>query len=91
VKYSSSTMADIRAILLVSLYVIYWPFSKLFRGIAFLLAPIWTLASFILLPFVHLASTIINIITFPFSGRWLERIEVFDLLSCGPDAVLTHS
>jgi hypothetical protein len=69
-------MANVRAILLVSLYVIWWPFSKLFKGIALLLAPIWTLASFILLPFIHLAHTLINIITFPFSVQWLERIEV---------------
>jgi hypothetical protein len=69
-------MANLRAILLVSLYVIWWPLSKLFNGIVFLLAPIWTLVSFILLPFIHLAHTIINIVTFPFRVQWLERIEV---------------
>jgi hypothetical protein len=76
-------MANIRAILLVSLYVIWWPFSKLFKGIAFFLVPLWTLASFILLPFIHLAHTVINIVTFPFSVQWLERIEVLiDSLPC---------
>jgi uncharacterized membrane protein YccF (DUF307 family) len=76
-------MANVRAILLVSLHVIWWPFSKLFKGIAFLLAPLWTLASFVLLPFIHLAHTVINIVTFPFSVQWLERIEVLiDSLVC---------
>jgi hypothetical protein len=43
----------------------------------FLLSPIWVLCSFILLPFIHLASAIINIVTFPFSVKWLDRIEVW--------------
>jgi hypothetical protein len=69
-------MADIRAILLVSLYIVWWPVNKLINGIVFVLAPIWTLVSFILLPLIHVAQTIINIVTFPFSVQWLEKIEV---------------
>jgi hypothetical protein len=75
-------MASWLDILLVSLYAIWWPFSKLFNGIVFgivfLLTPIWTLVSFIILPLVHLAQTGFNIITFPFSVQWLDRIEVLD-------------
>jgi hypothetical protein len=73
-------MANWRDIILVTLYIIWWPSSRIFNLtvylIVYLLAPVWTLISFILLPFIHLAQTIFNIITFPFSVQWLERIEV---------------
>ncbi|KAH5436307.1 hypothetical protein HBI47_074490 [Parastagonospora nodorum] len=68
-------MPNWRDILLVSLFIIVWPITKLFHVILFLLAPIWTLVSFILLPFNHLAQTIYSIVTLPFSVKWLERIE----------------
>jgi hypothetical protein len=70
------TLADVGAALRLSSRVIWWPFSKLLQATVFVLAPIWTVVSFILLPFVHLAQTIINIIAFPFSVQWLDRIEV---------------
>jgi hypothetical protein len=70
------TLADVGAALRLSSRVIWWPFSKLIQATVFVLAPIWTVVSFILLPFIHLAQTIINIITFPFSVQWLDRIEV---------------
>tara|TARA_R110002003_G_scaffold48_5_gene3966 strand:+ start:52347 stop:52556 length:210 start_codon:yes stop_codon:yes gene_type:complete len=69
-------MADVRFVIFVVLYLIWWPFSQILRGAVFLLSPIWVLCSFILLPFIHLASAIINIVTFPFSVKWLDRIEV---------------
>jgi hypothetical protein len=72
----SFTWADLRTILLVLLYLVWWPVNKLFRSAIFVLTPIWTLVGFILLPFVHLVQTIINIITYPFSTQWLDRIEV---------------
>ncbi|OAL02731.1 hypothetical protein IQ06DRAFT_217203 [Phaeosphaeriaceae sp. SRC1lsM3a] len=68
-------MADWRAILTVCLYAVWWPVDKLLKGIVLVLAPIWTFVSFILLPFIHLAQTITSILTFPFRGAWLERIE----------------
>jgi hypothetical protein len=74
-------MANWRDILLVSLFIIVWPITKLFHVILFLLAPIWTLVSFILLPFNHLAQTIYSIVTLPFSVKWLERIEVLQSIS----------
>jgi hypothetical protein len=69
-------MADIRVILLITLWIIWWPISKVLHGVLFVLSPIWSLGNFILLPFIHIWQTIVSIITFPFSGRWLERIEV---------------
>jgi len=74
-------MANWRHILFVSLFIIIWPMTKLFHLIVFLLAPIWTLVSFILLPFIHLGQTIYNIITLPFSVKCLERIEVLQSMS----------
>ncbi|KAH7386687.1 hypothetical protein DE146DRAFT_178806 [Phaeosphaeria sp. MPI-PUGE-AT-0046c] len=68
-------MADWHTILVVSLYAIWWPFDQLLKTLVFLLAPIWTLVSFTLLPFIHLVQTIITIITFPLKGAWLDRIE----------------
>lgn len=69
-------MADVRFIIFAVLYIIWWPINQILKGVVFVLTPIWTLVSFILLPFIHLARTLINIITFPFSAQWLERIEV---------------
>jgi hypothetical protein len=68
-------MADIRFIVFAVLYIIWWPIRQILKSVVFLLTPLWTLASFILLPFAHLARTIFNIITFPFSVQWLDRIE----------------
>jgi hypothetical protein len=69
-------MADIRFIIFAVLYIVWWPIKQILKSIVVLLTPLWTLASFILLPFIHLARTVSNIITFPFSVQWLDRIEV---------------
>jgi hypothetical protein len=69
-------MADIRFIIFAVLYIVWWPIKQILKSIVVLLTPLWTLAGFILLPFVHLARTVSNIITFPFSVQWLDRIEV---------------
>jgi hypothetical protein len=69
-------MAGIRLITLTVLYIIWWPIYHILRAIVFVLTPIWTLLSFILLPFIHLAQATFNVITFPFRGKWLDRIEV---------------
>jgi hypothetical protein len=88
-------MANWLDILLVSLYAISWPFSRLFKGIVFsivfLLTPVWRLVSFILLPFIHVAQTIFSIITYPFSVQWLDRIEVLDSVYVQTEAMLTSS
>jgi hypothetical protein len=88
-------MANWLDILLVSLYAIWWPFSKLFKGIVlsivFLLTPVWRLVSFILLPFIHVAQTICNIITYPFSVQWLDRIEVLDSIYVQREVTLKSS
>ena len=73
-------MADWRVIVFAILYVVWWPINQILKGVVFLLTPVWTVLSFIVLPFIHLAQTIIHIITFPFSGKWLDRIEVFDTI-----------
>lgn len=73
----SFTWADLRTIVLVLLYLIWWPINKLLRSVVYILTPLWTLVSFILLPFNYLAQITIKIITFPFSAQWLDRIEVF--------------
>ncbi|KAF1915434.1 hypothetical protein BDU57DRAFT_273201 [Ampelomyces quisqualis] len=52
-----------------------WPAITLLRAAVFLLAPICTLLRFLLLPFIHLAHTVISAVTYPFSVQWLHRIE----------------
>jgi hypothetical protein len=74
-------MADIRVILLMILWTIWWPINKLLHIALFVLTPLWRLASFIVLPFIHIGHTVINIITIPFGGRWLDRIEVLQIHS----------
>jgi len=69
-------MADIRSITFTVLHLIWWPINQILRVVILLLTPIWTLLTFILLPFLHLAQVFITIITFPFRGKWLDRIEV---------------
>jgi hypothetical protein len=76
-------MADVRIVLLVTLWIIWWPINKLLHVALFFLTPLWRLANFVLLPFIHIGHTIVTIITFPFSGRWLDRIEVLLLQSRG--------
>ncbi len=72
---------------LIGVHFVWWPISKLIsaisivltpliRGVVFLLSPIWIVASFLLLPFIHLARGLFTVITLPFQVKWLERIEV---------------
>ncbi|KAF2823918.1 hypothetical protein CC86DRAFT_297538 [Ophiobolus disseminans] len=68
-------MADARFVVFATLYIIWWPISHILKAAVFILTPVWRLVSFVFLPFIHLAQVIINIITFPFSGKWLDRIE----------------
>lgn len=77
-----------------ALLIAWWPFSKCISGVQIvltpvlrlvlvLLSPIWAVASlggFLLLPLVHLAKGLLNIVTFPLQVKWLERIEVCILL-----------
>jgi hypothetical protein len=69
-------MPGIGLILFTVLYIIWWPINQILRGTIFVLTPVWTLVSFILLPFIHLTQALINVTTFPFRGEWLDRIEV---------------
>lgn len=69
-------MADIRLIALTTVYIIWWPINQLLKAAVVVITPVWNFLSFILLPFIHLAQTIFNIVTFPFAGKWLDRIEV---------------
>ncbi|KAH8725981.1 hypothetical protein GQ44DRAFT_739171 [Phaeosphaeriaceae sp. PMI808] len=68
-------MVDVGFVFFLVLYIIWWPISHLFHAILVLLSPLWTLITFLLLPFIHLAHTLVTIITFPFSAQWLDRIE----------------
>ncbi|KAH7074623.1 hypothetical protein BKA63DRAFT_316942 [Paraphoma chrysanthemicola] len=88
-------MADVGFIIFAILYIIWWPISQVVRAVVFILSPVWTLCSFILLPIIHLARVVINIVTFPFSTKWLDRIETLyiflgtaGLIGCATGAVL---
>lgn len=63
-------------VVFIVIRVLWWPISKLLALLLFILSPIYRVATFILLPFMHVGQTIINILSFPFSVKWLERIEV---------------
>ncbi|KAH7357443.1 hypothetical protein BKA66DRAFT_574440 [Pyrenochaeta sp. MPI-SDFR-AT-0127] len=88
-------MADALTIVFIILHLVWWPVSKLIRLIAILLSPIWVLGSFLLLPFIHLGHTIINVVSFPFSLQWRERFETLyiflataGLIGCLTGAIL---
>lgn len=56
--------------------LLWWPMRQLLYAILVILSPFYHLANFLLLPFVRLGQTIVSILSFPFSVKWLERIEV---------------
>jgi hypothetical protein len=58
--------------------IIWWPITKLIHLTIILLSPFYNIITFILLPFIHLGGTILQLITLPFTVKWLERIEVHD-------------
>ncbi|KAH9860106.1 hypothetical protein IAQ61_011890 [Plenodomus lingam] len=62
-------------IFFLALHLIWWPISRLFASLAFLLAPFYRVAFFLLLPFIHAAHVLVNILSIPFSLAWLQRIE----------------
>ncbi|KAF2854360.1 hypothetical protein T440DRAFT_273728 [Plenodomus tracheiphilus IPT5] len=62
-------------VLFVVLHIIWWPISKLLASLVFVLSPFYRVALFLLLPFIHAGQVVINILSFPFSAKWLERIE----------------
>ncbi|CAO2649635.1 Nn.00g070200.m01.CDS01 [Neocucurbitaria sp. VM-36] len=68
-------MADALTIVFLILHIIWWPISKLINITVILLSPIWNVARFLSLPFIHLGHTIISILSFPFRTKWLERFE----------------
>lgn len=57
------------------LYILSYPFFKLFRLVATILSPLWTATQFLLLPFTVIAQTLLSIVLFPFRLNLLERIE----------------
>lgn len=69
-------MADALTVFFVILHILSWPFHKLINLVAIIVSPFWLLASFLLLPCIHLVRTIINVLLFPFSLQWRERFEV---------------
>lgn len=69
-------MADKLATASTILYYACWPLLKLCQGILFLLAPIWTVAQFVLLPITYLAHALLSIALFPFRLHLLDRFEV---------------
>ncbi|KAJ5061429.1 hypothetical protein J3E72DRAFT_242011 [Bipolaris maydis] len=53
----------------------WWPVAKLITLALILLRPFYLLVSFALLPFVHLAHAIFQVVSLPFTVKWLEQIE----------------
>jgi hypothetical protein len=69
-------MPDALAIVFLVVHILLWPLVKLANAVIIILSPVWTLAAFLLLPFIHIARVFVNIASFPFTTQWLERIEV---------------
>ena len=67
---------DAVAVVFVVLHIIWWPIGKALKAIVTVLSPLYTLGSFLLLPVLHLGHTLLTMVSFPFSTRGLERIEV---------------
>lgn len=57
-------------------HIIWWPMGKLIHAAIILLLPFYNITTFALLPFIHLGQATINILSIPFSVKWLEQIEV---------------
>lgn len=75
-------MLDALAIAFLIFNILAWPVVKLAHVAIVLLSPFYVLVSFLLLPFIHLARTFVNIASFPFQVQWLERIEVRMTIEC---------
>ncbi|KAH9872778.1 hypothetical protein J1614_005172 [Plenodomus biglobosus] len=56
-------------------HILWWPVSRLIASLIFLLAPFYRVTVFLLLPFNHAGHVLINVLSFPFTVKWLERIE----------------
>lgn len=69
-------MAGALTIFFVIVRVIFLPIVACVNLVLYLLSPIWTLGTFILLPLLHFSHAIITILTFPFRMHLLDRIEV---------------
>lgn len=54
----------------------WWPIAKLITLAVILLRPFYLLVTFALLPFIHLAHAIFQVVSLPFTVKWLEQIEV---------------
>lgn len=68
--------ADARTVFSNTLYILWWPTSKILGAIRYILSPFWTLIRFIFLPLTHLIQAILSVVLFPFRVDVLERIEV---------------
>lgn len=56
-------------------HILWSPVSTLIASLTFLLAPFYRVTVFLLLPFTHAAHVLTNVLSFPFTVKWLERIE----------------
>jgi len=76
----ATTVLSVVARIAVQLaHVIWFPINKLINLVVILLLPFYNVITFVLLPFIHLGQSIIRVLSIPFSVKWLERIEVFNL------------
>ncbi|KAF1850843.1 uncharacterized protein K460DRAFT_273551 [Cucurbitaria berberidis CBS 394.84] len=88
-------MADALTTVFIILHIIWWPLSKIIKAIVILLTPFWIVATFLLLPFIHIGHAIINVLSFPFRLQWMERLETIyiylgtaGLIGCITGAIL---
>ncbi|ORX97945.1 hypothetical protein BCR34DRAFT_496483 [Clohesyomyces aquaticus] len=79
----------------IVLYVVCWPFIKLFQVLASVLSPFWVVGQFMLLPVTYLVHAILHIILFPFRLQLLEKLEtiyiylgIAGLIGCITGAIL---
>ncbi|KAF2798400.1 hypothetical protein K505DRAFT_321934, partial [Melanomma pulvis-pyrius CBS 109.77] len=80
------------------LYYACWPLLKLCQALLFLLAPVWTVAQFVLLPITSLAHALLTVALFPFRLHLLDRLEtiyiylgIAALIGCIAGAILHFS
>jgi hypothetical protein len=78
----TGVIAAVSNIVYYAVYPVYllsyisYPIVALFRFIALVLAPFWSIAQFILLPVTYIAYGISYAVTLPFRLQLLERFEV---------------
>jgi hypothetical protein len=68
------------AVLHVTARIIWSPVTKFINATIILLAPLYNIITFILLPFIHLGGAVIRVLSKSFTVKWLERIEVSNSL-----------